>query len=167
LNVKSLSSLILLSLAAGVAAAQTAPAKPAQPATPAQPAKPAPTAGAAIAPPVPPPATGPTCFELSKDGKAWSRTPEQLCVGTGDKAVEIKLQTGMPTATTVATFTLDLKTRAKCIDCNKDVFALTNPENSVFNQLSITFNGKRDVKNPGTESGTLTIGKTKFFYRKK
>ncbi len=143
-----LSSLAVVSLAAGIAAAQPAPAKP-------------------VAPPVPPPAS-PTCFELSKDGKLWSKTPELLCVGSGDKNVEIKLTTGMPpNPTTVATFMLDLKTRAKCIDCNKDVFALTNPENSVFNQLQITFNGKRDVKNPGTESGTVTIGKTKFFYRKK
>lgn len=147
-------SLALVSLAAGIAAAQPAP--PAKPATPAP----------AMRPPVPPPAA-PTCFELSKDGKLWSRTPEMLCVGSGDKAVEIKLTTGMPTPTTVATFTLDLKTRVKCIDCNKDVFALTNPENSVFNQLSITFNGKRNAKNPGTESGTVTIGKTKFYYRKK
>lgn len=117
-----------------------------------------------IAPPAPPPIT--TCFELSKDGKLWSRTPERLCIGAGDRNVEIKLQTGLPPSPTdVATFRLDLKTRAKCLDCNKDVFALTNPENSVFNALSITFNGKRDVK-AGTETGTLSIGKTKFFYRK-
>lgn len=115
--------------------------------------------------PAPPPTA--TCFELSKDGKLWSRTPERLCIGAGDKNVEIKLQTGLPPSPTdVATFRLDLKTRARCIDCNKDEFALTNPENSVFNALSIKFNGKRDVK-AGTETGTLSIGKTKFFYRKK
>jgi len=172
--VKNLSSLFILTLATAVAAAQPAPPSPSKAPSgakaPTAPPSKAPTAAPAPMPvqQVPPPvASGPTCFELSKDGKLWSRTPEQLCVGTGDKAVEIKLQTGMPTATTVASFTLDLKTRAKCIDCNKDVFALTNPENSVFNQLAITFNGKRDPKAPGTESGTLTIGKTKFFYRKK
>jgi hypothetical protein len=114
----------------------------------------------AVAPPIPA-----TCFELSSNGKTWSRTPERLCVGSGDKNVEIKLQTGMPTPVTVAVFHLDLKTRVKCVDCNKDVFALTNPENSVFNALALSFNGKRDVK-AGTETGTLTIGKTKFFYRK-
>ena len=37
---------------------------------------------------MPPP---PTCFELSANGKTWSRTPERLCVGSGDKNVEIKL----------------------------------------------------------------------------
>jgi hypothetical protein len=174
--VKNLSTLLVLTLATGVVAADPvappAPAKPApaakQPAPPAMPAKPMPPTNPTpqpVAPPMPP--SGPTCFELSKDGKLWSRTPEQLCVGTGDKAVEIKLQTGMPTATTVASFTLDRTVRAKCIDCNKDVYALSNPENSVFNQLAITFNGKRDPKAPGTETGTLTIGKTKFFYRKK
>jgi hypothetical protein len=156
--VKNLSTLLILALATGVAAAQTAPKAPTTAKAPTAPSAPA------VAPPMP---TGPTCFELSKDGKLWSRTPEQLCIGSGDKAIEIKLQTGMPTATTVASFTLDRTTRAKCIDCNKDVYSLSNPENSVFNQLAITFNGKRDPKAPGTESGTLTIGKTKFFYRKK
>lgn len=37
----------------------------------------------------------------------------------------------------------------------------------MVDQLSITFNGKRDAKNPGVESGTLTSGETKFFYRNK
>jgi len=114
--------------------------------------------------PVPPP-SGDACFELSPNGKTWSRTPERLCIGSGDKNVAIRLTTGMPTATEVAVFHLDRKERARCLDCNKDVYALLNPENSVFNALAITFNGKRDVK-AGTESGTLTIGKTKFFYRK-
>src|SRR4051812_3433434 len=82
----------------------------------------------------PPPSMG-GCFELSKDGKAWSKTPEQICVGAGDKNVEIKLETGMPTPTDVAVFHLDLKTRVRCADCNKDVFALLNPENSIFNTL--------------------------------
>jgi hypothetical protein len=148
---KNLSTLLILALATGVAAAQTTPKAPTTPTT------------TAMAPPIP----TQTCFELSKDGKLWSRTPEQLCIGSGDKAVEIKLQTGMPTATTVASFTLDRTTRAKCIDCNRDVYSISNPQNSVFNQLAITFHGKRDPKAPGTESGTLTIGKTKFFYRKK
>lgn len=134
----------------------------------ARPATTPPPAGNAAAAPVAvsqPPASAATCFQLSRDGKAWSRTPERLCIGPGTTNVEIKLQTGMPTATDVATFRFDLKTRAKCIDCNKDVFALLNPENSVFNTLAITFDGKRDVK-AGTEAGTLTIGKTKFFYRR-
>jgi hypothetical protein len=178
--VKNLSTLLALTLVTAVAAAdpvapppppQKAPAAGAKVPTPPSAAKPAagaPPAASMPKPVAPPmPASGPTCFELSKDGKLWSRTPEQLCVGTGDKAIEIKLTTGMPTATTVASFTLDRTVRAKCIDCNKDVYALSNPENSVFNQLAITFNGKRDPKAPGTETGTLTIGKTKFFYRKK
>ena len=115
--------------------------------------------------PAPPPASGPSCFELSPNGKTWSRTPERLCIGSGDKNVEIKMTTGMPTPTEVAVFHLDLKSRARCIDCNKDVYALLNPENSVFNTLAISFTGKRDVK-AGTETGTLMIGKNKFFYRK-
>lgn len=171
---KKIAGLSIL-FAAGIAAAQapttktpTAPAPAKAPTATTPPAKgpAAPPAGIKAPDPVAPPAGSTTsCYELSKDGKAWSKTPERMCVGTGDKNVEIKLQTGMPTPTDVAVFHLDLKTRAKCIDCNKDVFALLNPENSVMNQLAITFNGKRDVKT-GTETGTLTVGKTKFFYRK-
>lgn len=142
------SSLSFLVLASGIALAQPGPATPS-------------------APSVTPPPSGPTCFELSKDGKAWSKTTEQLCIGAGDKAVEIKLQTGMPSPQTVATFTLDLTARARCIDCNKDVFSLSNPSNSVFNQLSIKFDGKRTAKSPAVESGTVLIGATKFFYRKR
>lgn len=129
-------------------------------------------AGVALAQPKPtappPPLTtpaAPTCFQLSPDGQMWSKTPERLCIASGFKNVEIKLQTGMPTPTDVAVFRFDLKTRVKCADCNKDVFALTNPENSVFNALAITFDGKRDLKT-GAESGTVTVGATKFFYRR-
>ncbi|MDB4954160.1 MAG: hypothetical protein JWO36_1729 [Myxococcales bacterium] len=104
------------------------------------------------------------CFQLSADGKAWSKTPELLCVGQGDKAVEIKLTAGIPLVD-VAVFHLDLKSRVRCSDCNKDEFALTNPSNSVFNQLAIKFDGKRDVT-AGTETGTVSIGRTSFHYRR-
>jgi hypothetical protein len=147
INLKSLPVLFLV-LGAGVASADapkpTAAAKP--------------TADATAAP-----AT--TCFELSKDGKSWSRTPELLCVGSGDKNVEITLKTGLPTPIEVATFHFDLKSRVRCIDCNKDEFALTNAENSIFNTLAIKFDGKRDVK-AGTETGSVSIGKTSFHYRR-
>lgn len=159
---------IVLALASFTTIAAAQPAVGKQPApTPPPATKPTPPTPVPPAPrpPVPPPSAE-SCFELSRDGKLWSRTPEQLCIGAGDKAVAIKLTTGMPTPQTVATFTLDLTARARCIDCNKDVFSLSNPENSVFNQLAIKFNGKRDAKAPGKESGTLTIGATKFFYRK-
>jgi hypothetical protein len=150
---------------AGIATAQ-APAQK-RPAAPAGKAPAGAGSGSAQGVMMPSPAaSGPTCFELSKDGKLWSRTPERMCVGHGDKNVEIKLQTGMPTPIDVAVFHLDLKTRSRCLDCNKDVYALLNPENSVMNELAITFDGKRDAKTLA-ETGTLTIGKTKFFYRKK
>ena len=114
----------------------------------------------------PPPApTAPACYELSADGKAWSRTPELLCVDGKDKAATITLKTGMPpNPTEVAVFHLDLTARVRCIDCNKDVYGLANPSNSVFNALSIRFDGKRDLK-AGTETGAVSIGKTKFRYR--
>lgn len=150
---KTLSTLLVLSFAS-IAVAQPAPPK----------TDPAPAAPARIMPAPPPPSAG-ACFELSPNGKLWSKTPERLCVGAGDKNVEIKLETGMPTATQVAVFHFDLTKRVRCIDCNKDVFALSNPSNSVFNALKISFNGKRDLK-AGTETGTLSIGKNRFHYRK-
>jgi len=147
---------LLLASFSITALADTPAPKPAQ--------KQPPPAGAAVAPP-PPPSMGPRCFELSTDGKAWSKTPETLCVAEGDKNVAITLKSGMPpTPTEVAVFHLDLKNRVRCADCNKDVFALTNPSNSVFNALQISFDGKRDLK-AGTETGAVTIGKTKFRYR--
>lgn len=112
------------------------------------------------------PAPKSTCFELSLDGKTWSKTPERLCITSGVGTAEIRLESGMPTAKQVAVFHLDLTRRAKCIDCNKDRFALSNPSNSVFNALEIVFDGKRDVR-AGTETGTVSIGKTTFHYRKR
>ncbi|CAN5604599.1 hypothetical protein BH11MYX1_BH11MYX1_08030 [soil metagenome] len=118
----------------------------------------------AVMPPPPAP-TGPVCYELSATGKEWGKTPELLCVATTDKAATLTFKTGMPPAPTeVAVFHLDLTARVRCIDCNKDVFSLANPSNSVLNALQVSFNGKRDVK-AGTEIGTVAVGKTTFHYR--
>jgi hypothetical protein len=108
-----------------------------------------------------------SCFELSKDGKTWSKTPELLCVSqVKDADYTLSLKTGMPgSQQEVVTLHLNLTLRAKCIDCNKDTFALANPTNSIINQLSVTFDGKRDAKTM-EEKGSLKIGATKFFYRK-
>lgn len=128
------------------------------------------TAAAADAPvsrhkPATPPSSE-TCFELSADGNAWSKTPEVLCVGAGSKHVVLSLLTGLPTGrATVATFHLDLTSRVKCAECNQDQFALANPSNSVFNALAIKFEGKRDLQ-AGTETGVVSIGSTSFHYRR-
>lgn len=122
-------------------------------------------AAVATADPSSPPAPSPTCFELSLDGRLWSRTPQLLCIGPGTKQVDITLKIGMPTPADVATFHLDLRSRARCSDCNRDEFALTDPSNSVLNALAITFDGRRDVQ-AGTEAGTVSIGKTRFHYRR-
>ncbi|CAN5737612.1 hypothetical protein BH11MYX3_BH11MYX3_16480 [soil metagenome] len=115
--------------------------------------------------PPPPPPPQPICYELSSDGKAWSKTPEVMCVALTDKTATITLESGMPpNPTRVAVFQLDLKRRVRCLDCNKDVFALSNPSNSVFNALQISFDGTRDVTR-GSEQGSVSIGKTRFRYR--
>lgn len=160
-------SLRLTSLAlATTAAALIAGTAVGAPTAPTPPPAPPPTgAGQAKIMQPPPAPTTPACYELTAPGKAWSRTPELLCVDGKDKAATITLKTGMPpNPTEVAVFHLDLTGRVRCIDCNKDVYSLANPSNSVFNALQISFDGKRDVK-AGTETGTLSIGKTKFKYR--
>jgi hypothetical protein len=107
-----------------------------------------------------------TCFELSRNGKWWSKTPEQVCVSSDVTPAKITfriVEVGQPRD--VAAFTLDLISRAKCIDCNKDVFAISNPSNSLFNDFRLVFSGKRDQDL--NESGKLTIGNVKYFYRLK
>ncbi len=107
-----------------------------------------------------------TCFEVSRDGKSWSKTPELLCVSQiKDAQYTLTLKTGIPgSQQEVATFHLDLLSRVKCIDCNKDTFGLANPTNSVFNTLQVKFDGKRDVKTM-QETGTVKLGATVLHYR--
>lgn len=109
-----------------------------------------------------------TCFEVSANGKTWSRTPELLCVSNvKDSDYTLALRTGIPgSQQEVLTLHFNLLTRAKCIDCNKDVFGLANPTNSVANTLKVTFDGKRDVTTMA-EKGTVKIGATRLFYRGK
>lgn len=126
----------------------------------AQPQPLAPPPPVTVAAPAPP---RPVCFQLSRDGKAWSRTPEQLCVvAAADNKYKITLQTGLKPVE-IAAFTLDLKKRVRCADCNMDVFGVASGA-SAFHALEIKFDGKRDLKTM-IESGTVAIGKTTFHYR--
>ncbi len=144
MNTFALTCLVVTAFATSALAAPSPPPPPPQP---------------------PPPPSPPTCFELSVDGKAWSKTPERMCIVLADKAATITLTTGMPpNPTQVAVFRLDLTSRMRCADCNQDVFSVGNPTNSVFNTLQVRFAGKRDVQ-AGTEHGTVTIGATKLHYR--
>lgn len=104
----------------------------------------------------------PVCFELSRDGNLWSRTPELLCVDEDNQKAKITLETGLFNRQVVAEFRLDLLVRARCIDCNKDVFGLANPSNSIFNTLKIEFDGEGMINE---QEGTVSIGENLFFYR--
>lgn len=105
------------------------------------------------------------CFQLEAKAKDISKEPQLLCVEQIGASYALRLSTGLPgSATEVAVFNFQLQSRARCMDCNQDVFALTNPSNSVFNKLSIEFNGTRDIV-AKTESGTVKIGATQFYYR--
>jgi len=107
------------------------------------------------------------CYQVSATKDAWSRTPELLCVDGDIQAnnFALTLKSGLPfNQTTVATFNLNLLQRARCMDCNQDVFGLANPSNSSFNALSIQFNGKRDMTTM-KEEGTVSIGATTLYYR--
>ncbi len=110
--------------------------------------------------------TQPSCFELSRDGRSFSRTPERLCISQDGASnhYTIRLQTGI-TPVDVAVFHLDLTERVRCADCNRDVYSIANPSNSVLNELAIRFNGTR-VLNTGAESGTVRVGATTFHYRR-
>lgn len=152
---------------AGVpAAAQPANAGKAAPAMP----KPMPEPLAPAMPPPPgatpalPTASTTQCFQLEGQKGKQTKDPQLLCVQGAGNDYTITLSYGVAN-TTFATFTLQLKGRARCIDCNKDEFALANPANSVFNKLAIRFNGKRTLGATMTETGTVMIGNTSFFYR--
>ena len=108
------------------------------------------------------------CYQLSENGSIFSKTPELLCVndlGGVPPAYEITLKTGFPTQTTLVTFNFDLLQRAKCLDCNADIYGVANPSNSIFNNLQIKFDGQREVFGDHSESGTVEIGSNRFFYR--
>lgn len=110
-------------------------------------------------------ASGNTCYQVSDQVGIWSRTPEVICVeeNAGDTPTStITLETGLFNRRVVATFELDLLQRARCMDCNQDVYGLANPSNSVFNSLKISFDGQGVGED---EAGTVTVGANKFFYR--
>jgi hypothetical protein len=164
----SLASLAAVSLAA-LAFAAVSPARVAAgPAAGAVPGKPA--VAVAAAPQAP--SRGPqTCYELSKDGKTWSKTPEVLCVELGPQSASgqlpatLTLRSGLPMAQVeLARMTYSLLERAKCLSCNRDLFGVANPSNSIINELKVKFDGKLDSKTR-LESGTVMIGKNRLAYR--
>ncbi|MBF0362842.1 MAG: hypothetical protein HQK49_17620 [Oligoflexia bacterium] len=99
------------------------------------------------------------CYQLSRDGVSFSKTPEELCVGDS----LISLRTGLYKKQNIVQFNMKLVRTAKCMDCTHDMYAVTNPSNSIFNELSIKIDGDRDFKT-GIESGKISIGKNEFFY---
>ena len=112
------------------------------------------------------------CYSLSRDGKAWSQTPELLCINGENNAQNswtITLKSGAAfNLQTVATLNLNLTRRARPTDnnhANQDVFEIANPSNSVFNKLLlIKFKGTHNAET-GREEGTVLIGGKKFYYR--
>jgi len=119
----------------------------------------------------PPPPQYPTaCYQLSADEGSFSRTPELLCVtmGMGETAKDAEITlviNEVGNRKTVGMFRLDLLQRARCIDCNKDVYGVSDPSNSVFNKLKIEFDGKKDFA-LAEEKGMVKIGENLFHYRK-
>jgi hypothetical protein len=73
------------------------------------------------------------------------------------------MRTGLAGDREVARFSLRLLERVKCIDCNRDLFGIDNPSNSIFNELQVRFDGNRDLAS-GRELGTVAVGSTTFFY---
>jgi len=111
------------------------------------------------------------CYQLSRNPNQMSRTPELLCVESNDPSSTphylITLREGLNGEQVVATFNYDLISTARCMECNQNVFGVTNPENSIFNAFVIRFDGKREASHRNREEkGTIFIGKEKFFYLK-
>lgn len=115
-----------------------------------------------------------TCFSLSTNGIAWSKTPEILCYSkylpnadtVDNNLYTLTLKAGLPgMMQEYAQFNFNLISRVRSLTENQDVFAIENPENSAFNALAIQFDGKRNFLKR-TEKGTVSIGSTKFYYRR-
>ena len=113
------------------------------------------------------------CYDLSKDGKNWSRTPEQICLTNPLHNLEplktkIDLIHGLFKKKTVATFNLDLIESLRYGPQSFGmIYGVENPNNSIFNELKIEFKGQTQINEDGTSSevGTVLIGKNKFHYK--
>ncbi len=113
-----------------------------------------------------------SCYQLSADGKAWSKTPEALCVEHLENGKSlITLESGLPGSVTEISRYL-LKRTAGIIGSYQ--YTVEDPaiENSVFNELSVRLNNALAVRFKGyrdeetsLESGTLTVGPVRFHYR--
>jgi hypothetical protein len=161
---KLLTAVLLLATVSAPVLADIAPPSPPQKPDPVKPGpKPVPAPTPVPIKPVVAPATK-VCYQLEAKAKDMTKDPQLLCIEPSGNDYKLRLTTGIPTsAIEVAVFTLQLKSSARCIDCNQDTYGIANPSNSVFNKLAVAFKGKRDVE-AGTESGTVKIGDTKFFY---
>ena len=108
------------------------------------------------------------CYQISSSDGVWSRTPEVLCIEEVDREHNkhvVTLKTILLGGEKVfAQFNLSLLRRARCMDCNMDLYGIQNPSNSSFNKLSLSFNGKMDLEKD-LEQGILKIGETQYYYR--
>lgn len=104
-----------------------------------------------------------TCFQLGTAQGAFSQTPDVLCIvsPTAQNAPYfINLSTGKDV---VAQYKMTIVQRARCADCNMDIYAVANRANSALGALTIRFNGKRDWETM-QETGEVSIGGTVFRY---
>lgn len=99
------------------------------------------------------------CFELMGRG-GYGGGHGRLCIierEQGRQATAVLSENNV----IVAQLELSLKSRARCIDCNVDVFAPVAP--SLFDKIfEIRFDGTRS---PALETGKVRIGDRKYFYR--
>tara|TARA_B100001094_G_scaffold319139_1_gene363563 strand:+ start:936 stop:1331 length:396 start_codon:yes stop_codon:yes gene_type:complete len=101
------------------------------------------------------------CYKIAEEGKAFSRTPELLCIRSYSpiNVYEITLESGLAfNRQIIAAFQLNLLSQGSCTDCNEDVYGVANPMNSTFNALQVAFDGK-------LESGIVSIGQNRFSYQ--
>lgn len=117
-------------------------------------------------PPSPISATAEGCYELAAAAGKFSQIPTTLCAAPV-QGIEYRLTLRhgpLGSQRVVAQFDYVLLERARCKDCNKDVYGSAS-DDQVTALLKIKFNGLIDGKT-GVERGRVTIGTSQFFYRK-
>lgn len=134
-------------------------------------AAPAPASAGTTPPQAAPPPTvsvpaATPCYELAATKGQFPRTPTELCVEQPSHGTYVlTIRQGLPmNRVTLVQFNASLLSRARCIDCNKDIFG-SAIDAAEGNLLKIKFNGVVNVK-ADSETGTVTVAGAKFYYRK-
>jgi hypothetical protein len=110
------------------------------------------------------------CYQVTAKKNLWSRSPELLCVNESQNSSQATITlkiSNISETKVIASYNLDLYQRVRCMECNQDIFKVTNPENTSFADITtIKFDGALEIINDAAvETGTVKIGSKKLYYR--